>query len=183
LIQIVVALPIYSFSRYNTKIETLLGLLRRRKCRNALGDILLRRNIAAVILGLITGTLLILSGSTNPIDYSSYILLAWNLLNLPPQFLPIALIANSILHWLGSFGGLTVIAGALLVAAKIQRIGRWFVGIGAGMSLLTLVWKLASEFMGLAPLGSALSVFTGAIGVAVVLAIITEELIVVEGKI
>ncbi len=144
---------------------------------------LLRRNIAAVILGLITGTLLILSGYTNPIDYTSYILLAWNLLNLPAQYLPIAMIANSILHWLGSFGGLTVIAGALLVAAKIQRIGRWLVGIGAGMSLLTLAWKLISEFMGLAPPGSAFSVFTGFVGVTVVLAIITEELIVVEGKI
>jgi len=144
---------------------------------------LLRRNIAAVILGLITGSLLLLIGYSNPIDYSSYILLAWNLLNLPSQFLPIALIANAILHWLGSFGGLTVIAGVLLVAAKIQRIGRWLVGIGAGMSLLTLVWRLVSEFMGLAPPGSALSLFNGLIGVAVVLAIITEELIVVEGKI
>lgn len=144
---------------------------------------MLRRNIAAVFLGLITGTLLILSGYTNPIDYSSHILTVWNLLSLPPQYLPIALLANSILQWFGSFGGLTVIAGALLVAAKIQRIGRWLVGIGAGMSLLTLVWRLVREFMGLAPPGSALSVFTGVIGVAVVLAIITEELIVVEGKI
>jgi hypothetical protein len=144
---------------------------------------LLRRNIAAVILGLITGTLLIFNDYTNPIDYSSHILMVWNLLSLPPQYLPIALMANSILQWLGSFGGLTVIAGALLVAAKIQRIGRWLIGLGAGMSLLTLVWRLVREFMGLAPPGSALSVFTGVIGVAVVLAIITEELIVVEGKI
>ncbi len=161
----------------------MLGLLRRSKCRNALGDILLRRNIAAVILGLITGTLLLLSGYSNPIDYSSYILLAWNLLNLPSQYLPIALFANAVLQWLGSFGGLTVIAGALLVVAKIQRIGRWFIGIGAGMSLLTLVWRLVREFMGLAPPGSALDLFNGIIGLAVVLAIITEELIVVEGKI
>lgn len=51
------------------------------------------------------------------------------------------------------------------------------------MSLLTLVWQLIREFMGFAPPGSALSVFNGLIGVAVVLAIITEELIVVEGKI
>jgi hypothetical protein len=144
---------------------------------------LLRRNIAAVILGLITGTLLLLNDYSNPIDYSSHILLVWNLLSLPAQYLPFALLANTVLQWLGSFGGLTVIAGALLVVAKIQRIGRWLVGIGAGMSLLTLVWRLVREFMGLAPPGSALSLFTGVIGVAVVLAIITEELIVVEGKI
>lgn len=95
-----------------------------------LGDMLLRRNIIAAVLGLITGILLLLSGYSNSIDYSSYIISIWNLLSLPSQYLPIALFANAVLQWLGSFGGLTVIAGALLVVAGIQRIGRWFVGIG-----------------------------------------------------
>lgn len=139
-----------------------------------------RRNIAAVILGLITGTLLLLVGYSNPINYSAYIITIWNLLSLPSQYLPIALFANQILYWLGSFGGLTVIAGAILIVLKRRRIGRWFIGIGAGMSLMTLIWRIASEFIGLSPPGSALSVFNGFIGVTVILAIITEELIVLK---
>ena len=141
-----------------------------------------RRNIIAVILGLFTGILLILIGYVNPLDYAGYIIFIWQLLGLPPEYLPIALLVNAILQWLASFGGLTVIAGAILVALKLQRIGRTLISIGAGMSLLTLIWRIVSVFMGLAPLESLLIGFNGMLGLAFILAIITEELVVIEGK-
>ncbi|MFX1491336.1 MAG: hypothetical protein ACFFBU_03695 [Promethearchaeota archaeon] len=140
-----------------------------------------RRNIIAIILGFLTGLLLILIGYTNPLDYAGYIILIWNILALPNQYLPIALLVNSVLQWLASFGGLTVIIGAILVGCKIERIGRWLIGLGAGMSMMTLLWRIVSILIGLAPLGSFLNGFNGLLGVALVSAIITEELIVIEG--
>jgi hypothetical protein len=169
------------FTHFHIYIHNLVELLRRNVSRTALGGILHRRNILAITLGLLTGILLLLVGYINPLDYTGYIIWIWQLLGLPSQYLPIALFVNTVLQWLASFGGITVIVGAILVALKIERIGRWLIGIGAGMSILTFIWRIVSIFIGLAPLGSLLTGFNGVLGVALVLAIITEELIIVEG--
>ncbi len=159
----------------------MVDLLRSIECRTGTGDTVHRRNIIAVILGIITGILLILLGVANPLDYAGYIIFVWNLLGLPPELLPIALFVNAVLQWLASFGGITVIVGAILVVLKLERIGRFLIGIGAGMSLLTLLWRIISIFMGLAPLESLFIGFNGLLGIALILAIITEEIIVAEG--
>ena len=43
---------------------------------------------------------------------------------------------------LASLGGITVIVGALLIGIGRRRIGGWLVGIGAGISLGTLLMKI-----------------------------------------
>lgn len=92
-----------------------------------------------VIFGVVGGIILILVGAIGSAGFYEFIInYAIKLNYLPREYG--ALILN-ILIYLATGGGLTVIAGSLIIP-KIRKLGNWLIGIGAGISLVSLLIRI-----------------------------------------
>ncbi len=52
-----------------------------------------------------------------------------------------------ILNYIGSFGGVSVIGGGILIYAERRTIGRFVIGLGAGMGVFGLLFILGSSLL------------------------------------
>lgn len=90
-------------------------------------------------LGVLGGTILFLVGAIG--SAQSYLaLIELGRTYILPENIA-GLLAN-IFITLASLGGLTVIAGSIFIGIRRRKIGNWFVGMGAGISLSTLLIKI-----------------------------------------
>lgn len=95
-----------------------------------------------MIIGIIGGIILFIMGATGSVAfYEKVIEYAIQYNALPPEYQSFAVEALNILRYLAMSGGLTVIVGVLMIP-KIRRLGSWLIGIGAGISLVSLLTKI-----------------------------------------
>lgn len=102
-----------------------------------------KRNIAAVIFAAIGGILLLVTGyngvSTGFWGWAIQIAIS---ISPHPLITNILVIGFSLLTFLSFLGGWTVLIGCLLLLIGRHRSAFYFVGIGAGLSLMGLIWNL-----------------------------------------
>ncbi len=92
-----------------------------------------------VILGVVGGLILFLVGAVGSVGfYETAIDKAIELGYLPEKYGTLIL---NILIYPATGGGLTVIVGSLLIP-KVRRLGNWLIGIGAGISLVSLLIRI-----------------------------------------
>ncbi len=138
-----------------------------------------KRNIAALFFSGIGGIILILTGyygtSTGFWGWAIQIAISIS----PNQLIAdILIIALSILAFLSFLGGWTVILGCLLLILGRHRTAVQMIGIGAGMSLLGLIWNLAEMYLlGTLDLATFMNKYQGFAWVGVIFTIIGRELI------
>jgi hypothetical protein len=138
-----------------------------------------KRNIAAMIFALIGGILLIVTGyygtSTGFWGWAIQIAIS---ISPDPLITDILIIALSILAFLSFMGGWTVLLGCLLLPLGRHRTAVHIIGIGAGMSLLGLLYNLVQMYLlGSLDLVTFLSKYQSFAWFAVVFTIIARELI------
>ena len=138
-----------------------------------------KRNIAALFFAGIGGTILILTGyygtSTGFWGWAIQIAIA---ISPNPLITDILVIGLSILSFLSFMGGWTVLLGCLLIVLGRHRTAVYLIGIGAGMSLMGLIWNLAQMYLlGSLDLATFLSKYQGLAWAGVIFAMIARELI------
>ena len=100
------------------------------------------RNVIGVILALVAGAMLIIFGYSVDAGILTYLQMIWTLLGLPMEWWPYVYIVNWVLDALARGGGITVIAGALIVAFGWEGWGRYLIKLGTGLSILSLLWRV-----------------------------------------
>ena len=159
--------------------------------RTGLGDYKVRtRNVLGVILALVAGAMLIIFGYSVDAGILTYLELIWTTLALPMEYWPFVYTINWVLDFLARGGGITVIAGGLIVALGWEGWGRYLIKLGTGLSILSMLWRVGKFLYfnyALFPLEElaihtgffVLSLFTtDPIGLALLLSIIAQNLIV-----
>ena len=132
-----------------------------------------------MIFALIGGALLIVTGyygtSTGFWGWAIQIAIS---LSPDPLITNILVIALSILAFLSFMGGWTVLLGCLLLPLGRHRTAVHIIGIGAGMSLMGLLYNLVQMYLlGSLDVLTFLSKYQGLAWAAVVFTIIARELI------
>jgi hypothetical protein len=138
-----------------------------------------KRNIAAMIFALIGGILLIATGyygtSTGFWGWAIQIAIG---LSPDPLITDILIIVLSILAFLSFMGGWTVLLGCLLLPLGRHRTAVHIIGIGAGMSLMGLLYNLVQMYLlGSLDLATFMSKYQIFAWVAVIFTMIARELI------
>ncbi len=138
-----------------------------------------KRNIAAMIFALIGGILLIVTGyygtSTGFWGWAIQIAIS---LSPNPLVTDILIIVLSILAFLSFMGGWTVLLGCLLLPLGRHRTAVHIIGIGAGMSLLGLIYNLIQMYLlGSLDLATFMSKYQVFAWVAVIFTMVARELI------
>jgi hypothetical protein len=85
----------------------------------------------------------------------------------------------TILDFLASLGGITVIIGGVLILAYKLGLGKFLIGLGIGMSLIGIIVSIVIAAIGGAAIAAILGLVAVIItlkGVAIVLAIIARQL-------
>ncbi|MFX1577808.1 MAG: hypothetical protein ACFFCF_11645 [Promethearchaeota archaeon] len=138
-----------------------------------------KRNIAALVFALVGGIILIVTGyyGTSTGFWGWAILIAISL--SPNQIITNILVIVLLLLVLLSFmGGWTVVIGCILLLLGRHRTATYFIGIGAGMSLMGLIWNLAQMWLlGTLDLATFLTKYQGFAWVAVIFTMIGQELV------
>jgi hypothetical protein len=138
-----------------------------------------RRNVAAFGVALLGGAILILTGyyGTSTGFWGWAILIAISI-SPNPLITNILLFVLSILVFLSFMGGWTVLIGCLLLLLGRHRTGYYLISIGAGLSLMGLVWNLAQMWiLGTLDLATFMNKYQGLAWIGVILAIVGQELI------
>ncbi len=103
------------------------------------------KNQVPIILGLIGGILLIQVGWVGGIGIIDDIA-AYALLYFPTMAEAVTLILN-ILIYIATLGGISVVIGTLLIAISRIGLGKFVIGLGAGVGLIGLIIMLATTVM------------------------------------
>ncbi len=138
-----------------------------------------KRNIAALFFAGIGGAILIITGyygtSTGFWGWAIQIAI---LISPNPLITDILIIGLSILSFLSFMGGWTVLLACLLIVLGRHRTAVYLIGIGAGMSLMGLLWNLAQMYLlGSLDLATFMSKYQGLAWAGVIFAMISRELI------
>jgi hypothetical protein len=96
-------------------------------------------NKGGIILGIISGILMIIGGTTGGVGFYSLLPLIASILSLPAEIIFIINIVLLILSFIASFGGFAVLFGVILVARGRIGFGKLFITLGAGMGLFGLI--------------------------------------------
>jgi hypothetical protein len=103
------------------------------------------KNQVPVALALIGGFLLFQAGWVGSIgflaDVVGYALLYF------PSLVDIITLILTVLLYIASLGGIAVIIGGILIAINRVRPGKFIIGLGAGIGLITLIIMLAQAVM------------------------------------
>ncbi|MFX1561738.1 MAG: hypothetical protein ACFFDP_00325 [Promethearchaeota archaeon] len=97
------------------------------------------KNKGGIIVGLISGILLIIGGATGGVGLFGTLPFIAAVLGLPAEIMMIINIALLILEFIASLGGIAVIIGVLLVAKERIGFGKLLIMLGAGMGLFGLI--------------------------------------------
>ena len=103
------------------------------------------KNQVPIILGLIGGILLIQVRWVGGIGIIDDIA-AYALLYFPTMAEAVTLILN-ILIYIATLGGISVVIGTLLIAISRIGLGKFVIGLGAGVGLIGLIIMLATTVM------------------------------------
>ncbi|MFX1450984.1 MAG: hypothetical protein ACFFCM_09080 [Promethearchaeota archaeon] len=96
-----------------------------------------------VILCIIGGVLMILSGTIGTIGF--YETIFTYLATWVPQIAPVISIILQIFTWIALGGGAAVILGAIICGRGDYPLGKFIIGLGAGMGLLGLIISLITS--------------------------------------
>ncbi|MHA1377208.1 MAG: hypothetical protein ACTSRG_02390 [Candidatus Helarchaeota archaeon] len=103
-------------------------------------------NKKMVVLCIIGGILMILSGTVGSIGFFGTIL---NYLKTwAPQIAPVLEIVMTIFTVIATGGGVSVILGALICSGDNYGLGKFVIGLGAGMGLFGLIISLITSIYG-----------------------------------
>lgn len=139
---------------------------------------LLRRNALAVILGVLSGLLLVVTGTVGSPGFLAWVPIIAAAFGLPPPWTSLLNLFLSAIVFLALLGGWTVIAGCILVALGRCRTGAWLMSVGAGLSLVSLIWNLAQMWIaGSLTFAMFLGRFQGWAWVGAILSVIAQELV------
>ena len=99
-----------------------------------------------VILCIIGGVLMILSGTLGSVGF--YETIFTYLSTWVPQIAPVLSIILQIFTWIALGGGAAVIIGAIICGRGDYSLGKFIIGLGAGMGLLGLIVSLITSIYG-----------------------------------
>jgi len=103
-------------------------------------------NKKMVLLCLIGGVLMILSGTVGSIGFYGTIL---NYLNTwAPQIAPVLEVLMTIFTVIAAGGGVSVIIGALICSGDNYGLGKFMIGLGSGIGLIGLIISMISSIVG-----------------------------------
>lgn len=97
------------------------------------------RNVGAFIIGLIGGLLMISANAIGGIGLWAYLPLIIGILGLPPDVMYFVNLLLSVFNWIAGLGGIAVIFGSALFLMNRIGTGRFIIGLGAGMGLVSLI--------------------------------------------
>ena len=100
----------------------------------------------AALLAYIGGTLLLLAGATGSVGIVGTVIeyMIENLGGATADFLSMVL---QVLNFVADLGGVAVIIGGSFVLTERKRMGRFIIGLGAGMGLIGFLLILASALL------------------------------------
>ena len=137
------------------------------------------RNRTPFLLALIGGILLWIAGATGSVGIAGTIT---QILASIPELAPFVDVLNLlyyILLILAGLGGITVIGGGALMTTSRVGTGKFLIGIGAGMGLISLVIQIAQNVYTLGA-GVALDLFLATamttVGVGILISIAARRL-------
>jgi len=123
------------------------------------------------VLAVVAGVLLLISGIHGPTETYQLIIDNLPLFIQDQQILQIANMVALILITMSLAGGLAVIAGGILILANRVGIGRWLIGLGAGIGIPWLI-MLAITLISTGQVASVLAEYSSTGWVGLVLAFI-----------
>ena len=136
------------------------------------------RNRTPFLLALIGGILLWIAGATGSVGIVGTIT---EILASIPELAPFVDILNLIYYILlilAGLGGITVIGGGFLMTTNRVGTGKFLIGIGAGMGLISLIIQIAQNVY-TAGAGAALDLFLATAmtttGIGIILSIIARR--------
>lgn len=150
---------------------------------------MLRRNAIPVLLGIISGVILVLTNTRHSTGYLVWAQLFIGALRVTSPISDIILLFLSFIELLALLGGGTVLLGSILVMARLHRIGAWIMSIGAGVSLIGLIWKLMNiaiqwlvynDFLG--AVNNFANNFQGIAWIGAILAVVAQEWVKIPAK-
>lgn len=139
---------------------------------------MLKRNVAAIVLGLVSALILIVTNTVGSLGFLLEIpgiLVNFGLSGVLVEVLVYVLLG---LNFLAMLGGWTVVLGCLLILLRRYNIGAFLMSLGAGLSLLALIWNLAQMWI-----ASTLTVveflnrFQGIAWAGAIMSVIAQELV------
>jgi hypothetical protein len=137
------------------------------------------RNKTPFLLALIGGILLWIAGATGSVGIAGTIteILA-SIPELAP-FVDILYLISYVLLLLAGLGGITVIGGGWLMTTDRVGTGKFMIGIGAGMGLISLIVQIAQNVYTLGA-GAALDLFMATamttVGAGILLSIAARQM-------
>jgi len=143
---------------------------------------LLRRNVFAIILGVISGLLLVVTNTVGSPGFLAWIPFIAAAFGLPPPLTDLLNVFLTAIVFLAMLGGWTVILGCILVALGRHRTGAWLMSVGTGLSLVSLVWNLAQLWIaGSLTFAAFLGRFQGWAWAGAIMSVIAQELVKLPG--
>jgi hypothetical protein len=127
--------------------------------------------IVAFVLAVVAGVLLLISGIHGPSETYQLIIDNLPLFIQDQQILQIANMVALILITISLAGGIAVIAGGIPILANRRGIGRWLIGLGAGIGIPWLI-MLAITLMTTGQVASVLAEYSSTGWVGLILAFI-----------
>ena len=139
---------------------------------------LLRRNALAIVLGVTSGLLLVITNTVGSPGFLAWIPIIAAALGLPPPWSDLLTLFLDAIVFLALLGGWTVILGCIAVALRRHRIGAWLMSVGTGLSLVGLVWNLAQLWIaGALTFAVFLSRFQGFAWAGAIMSVVAQELV------
>lgn len=99
-----------------------------------------------MILCVIGGILMIISSTVGGISF--FVRISGILTDIEPQLAPILNIILQIFNYIALGGGVSVIIGTVIVALDHYGIGKFIIGLGAGMGLIGLILHIIMGIIG-----------------------------------
>lgn len=113
------------------------------------------KGIIACIIG---GVLMLIASIVG--SAASYIIIAGIVAKQLPEYESILIIFLGICVFIAGFGGLSVIVGSI-IAFKVRPMGKWIIGLGAGMGLIAFISWIVTGIVAGTLTGTVLEIVIG----------------------
>jgi len=105
------------------------------------------QNKLAFVLGLLGGILMISAGAVGGLGFWTLLPLLIAISGLPAEFALLVNLVLVVLSFIAGLGGFAVIIGSFLFLANRVGLGKFIVGLGAGMGFVGFILLLAGHFL------------------------------------